>query len=364
MKRIYNLSLFALEAGLFLPSAAFADGYSVGASAQTSADFNFFPTASYNVNGAGGVFSDQYQTVVPPNPPSTSSGNTATLTDTYETSGVTFNGVETTTYDPADQTAGSATSAFVTSMINDSRGDAASASGGADLSTGSLHVYAGSNLTGNCHNEQSCSQGTAQAFLSDTLHFQIAGANANTVTPITVSFTMDGSNAGDYFAHSASWVMGGSFGDAIFAHPRSYYGLAAYVPADGAGLTVDPTSFAPSGWASYTLNSLTADSVSFTGVYNLIGADPTEGLGLNFQATAGAGSVLDYSNTAGISLGLPTGVTYTSNSGVFLNGAMTPPGAVPEPATWALMLVGFGGIGLAQRRRRNALGLAKLPQLA
>jgi hypothetical protein len=27
--------------------------------------------------------------------------------------------------------------------------------------------------------------------------------------------------------------------------------------------------------------------------------------------------------------------------------------AVPEPGTWALMLLGFGGIGLAMRRRRR-----------
>jgi hypothetical protein len=28
-------------------------------------------------------------------------------------------------------------------------------------------------------------------------------------------------------------------------------------------------------------------------------------------------------------------------------------GAVPEPATWAMMLLGFGAIGLASRRRRT-----------
>ena len=28
-------------------------------------------------------------------------------------------------------------------------------------------------------------------------------------------------------------------------------------------------------------------------------------------------------------------------------------GAVPEPSTWAMMLVGFGGVGFAMRRRRN-----------
>ena len=36
-----------------------------------------------------------------------------------------------------------------------------------------------------------------------------------------------------------------------------------------------------------------------------------------------------------------------------------PPPPVPEPATWALMLLGFGGIGMAMRRRRNN-GLAQI----
>jgi hypothetical protein len=31
-------------------------------------------------------------------------------------------------------------------------------------------------------------------------------------------------------------------------------------------------------------------------------------------------------------------------------------GAVPEPGTWALMLLGFGGIGMAMRRRRKERG--------
>lgn len=37
------------------------------------------------------------------------------------------------------------------------------------------------------------------------------------------------------------------------------------------------------------------------------------------------------------------------------NGNVTPaPGAVPEPATWALMLLGFGAIGSALRRRQSS----------
>ncbi|HEV2044556.1 MAG TPA: PEPxxWA-CTERM sorting domain-containing protein, partial [Sphingomicrobium sp.] len=35
---------------------------------------------------------------------------------------------------------------------------------------------------------------------------------------------------------------------------------------------------------------------------------------------------------------------------------------VPEPATWAMMLVGFGAIGIGMRRRRRSG--QKLPQAA
>jgi hypothetical protein len=36
-----------------------------------------------------------------------------------------------------------------------------------------------------------------------------------------------------------------------------------------------------------------------------------------------------------------------------ISGEGTPVGGVPEPATWAMMLLGFGGIGVAMRRRRK-----------
>jgi PEP-CTERM putative exosortase interaction domain len=41
------------------------------------------------------------------------------------------------------------------------------------------------------------------------------------------------------------------------------------------------------------------------------------------------------------------------------SGEGTPVGGVPEPATWAMMLLGFGGIGVAMRRSRKH-GLAQI----
>jgi hypothetical protein len=44
-------------------------------------------------------------------------------------------------------------------------------------------------------------------------------------------------------------------------------------------------------------------------------------------------------------------VTLSSASGSFITAS------APEPATWSLMLVGFGGLGAALRRRAGRGGL-------
>lgn len=58
----------------------------------------------------------------------------------------------------------------------------------------------------------------------------------------------------------------------------------------------------------------------------------------------------DFGNTATFSWDLPTGVSAASSSGRFLSEAT--PGAVPEPSTWAMLIVGFGLIGASLRSRR------------
>lgn len=52
--------------------------------------------------------------------------------------------------------------------------------------------------------------------------------------------------------------------------------------------------------------------------------------------------------------GLQFGGNYLLASGTATGVVVTPTGA-PEPAAWALMILGFGGAGVAMRRRRAAL---------
>jgi hypothetical protein len=48
-----------------------------------------------------------------------------------------------------------------------------------------------------------------------------------------------------------------------------------------------------------------------------------------------------------------SGLTFNVNG--FSSGVIVPPGnEVPEPATWAMMLVGFAAVGYSMRRRRKA----------
>lgn len=68
------------------------------------------------------------------------------------------------------------------------------------------------------------------------------------------------------------------------------------------------------------------------------------------STTAARGGVSDFSHTMTFDWELPEGVTYASKSGQFMSAA-----AVPEPASWALMILGFGSAGAMLRARRSGL---------
>jgi hypothetical protein len=81
----------------------------------------------------------------------------------------------------------------------------------------------------------------------------------------------------------------------------------------------------------------------------------TQSLGTNFNRCSGASSA---GEICGASFNVwGNGVSLTVNSpervGIFFSET-----AIPEPATWAMMLTGFFGLGLVLRRRRAAVAVA------
>ena len=141
-----------------------------------------------------------------------------------------------------------------------------------------------------------------------------------------------------------------------------------------------PTAFtAPNGVTTINFGANPAPSPTFTdsfsfnntaaGLYTILIGTTNSDLTFTSGTLAGAGGTINL--TAGTNaitgtsiLGAPATflaagtytLTYSGNNPVVggsYAGTATITPAVPEPATWALMLLGFGGIGFAMRRRRN-----------
>jgi hypothetical protein len=80
---------------------------------------------------------------------------------------------------------------------------------------------------------------------------------------------------------------------------------------------------------------------------------------LSVAADANAGtpvSVADFSHTLHIFIDVPDGFTFDTVSGH--NYSSINVGAVPESSTWAMMLLGFAGVGAMTYRRRKSAMLA------
>ena len=116
------------------------------------------------------------------------------------------------------------------------------------------------------------------------------------------------------------------------------------------------------------LNQLTftlQPGYSFTGAeFNLLNGSANN-LDVTLTTNTGATSTIALSNTNGsnwFDIIAASGQAFTSASFNSTGAGFADfrqlrltlgPGAVPEPATWAMMLLGFGAIGVAMRRRRS-----------
>jgi hypothetical protein len=84
--------------------------------------------------------------------------------------------------------------------------------------------------------------------------------------------------------------------------------------------------------------------------------------GVNFALTPGTNPITGTSELGRAATQLAAGtytLAFSGNNpivgGSFTGNAFISPAAVPEPATWAMMLLGFGGMGFVIRRKRQPL---------
>lgn len=142
-------------------------------------------------------------------------------------------------------------------------------------------------------------------------------------------------------------------------------------PGTGSGfLTTDGNTIDSRG---FTAQMITGISGTFNGsaitdlaspfgannLYYLTGPSFVDGSGLGFLTAAGTSVNLFYQDSAS-SYRINTTGPFTSS---FVNASSTAAvAAVPEPGTWAMMLLGFGAVGFGMRRRRRNTSL--LPQIA
>jgi hypothetical protein len=163
---------------------------------------------------------------------------------------------------------------------------------------------------------------------------------------------------------------------ALTAVPAAASTTVAWNPTTDTGY---PTDF---DTASQGFAGVTADTISFTGSGYFHNHGGTQGFNI-YAIVNGVtqtiysyptGTPTDYyylSNLGAISFsgGLVTGISIGSTSAVGqgFHGfgdeafALSMTGSVPEPGTWAMMLLGFGAIGLSMRARRSG---QKLQQTA
>ena len=215
------------------------------------------------------------------------------------------------------------------------------ASARASLASGGLGVLGTGKFSDNLlDGGQSGAYARGVATIYDGLHFTVVGANSATVTEIGVTFIVHGAISTDaQFGSSEYFTSSLSFGNASF-HSTVQANLSgdrppAYTFSDG-----------QSNWASFGYTENSAEEIIFNGLYEFTGETADIGISATLDASCGDGFNCDFSHTGAISFTLPSDVTFTSDSGVFLTDA-------PEPGSLVLLSTGLGLAALPRRRRRG-----------
>jgi hypothetical protein len=143
---------------------------------------------------------------------------------------------------------------------------------------------------------------------------------------------------------------GGASGSAFRAEYRNWIGLYFVDPLDNADfwtVSFNPGHDAQAGLFDFTMSTTLWVPPGET----TLTLEPF----LSFPGCGGQSGTCGFGSSGRVRLGAtPQGLSWTSESGVFLSALAETP-AIPEPATWAMLIAGFGVVGLAARRRRQVL---------
>jgi len=197
----------------------------------------------------------------------------------------------------------------------------------ASLATGAIHSYVAGLYAGGLDTD-----GSTTGILSDGLTWHVAGGGS---AAVTISVQVDGT-----VQNSSLSSFTNQFHLQLGSPIMDFYGNNAGTVA---------TSANPD-WVSEAFTNVTMTGFDFTGVLDVTNDSYTPFYMYYLIDPCGYGLICNFLDTAQVSLGLPTGVSYASDSGVFLSSTSTP---APEPGTLGLLAVSAGGVAFARRRRRH-----------
>ena len=188
----------------------------------------------------------------------------------------------------------------------------------------------------------------AGASIGDNVTFDIAGANANTETPIEIEYKVDGTLSTTRNSNYASATVSYQFGIGGSPLHRS---LAFTFDGSSLPSTVALFPTLPFGPPVTYVSADYIDSdplhLDVIATYNLQGADLSTDFYMGLGAECPDGVSCDLTGT--VRFILPSDVDMITQSGENLTR-----GAVPEPSTWAMFLMGLAGLGYAGYRKAKS----------
>jgi PEP-CTERM motif len=185
--------------------------------------------------------------------------------------------------------------------------------------------------------------------------FAFAALSTPANAEVVIDFTQQGSNvvvqgSGTIDLTDLTFSNSGAIGDGIVP-----VGGAVLI-GTGNGSAYQGNISGPSAFGTGTEKNPSLATGNFLGIYE--GFDRVY-VPQGYVSGAQLSATDTYDNTTLALFGLTVGTyTYTWGTGIHADSIVVNIAAVPEPSTWAMMILGFMGIGFMAYRRRNAFPVA------